>query len=184
MKLIDDYLANMRTNAIGRRLSGCKRVLDYGCGDGIFATRVDKGAEYVGLDIDPTVIANLSKKYPGNRYITPDGLSKFRDGYFDAVVMFAVFEHLSRPEETLKEIGRVLAPGGRLFLTTPTPKSELLLEAMAFLHVIKANWLDEHLAYYTKRGLSTMLEAGGLRVAEFRYFQLRQNQFIVAEKKA
>jgi ubiquinone/menaquinone biosynthesis C-methylase UbiE len=41
------------------------------------------------------------------------------DGSFDVVLCTEVLEHVARPIETLQELGRILAPKGRLFLTAP-----------------------------------------------------------------
>jgi len=41
------------------------------------------------------------------------------DGSFDAILCTEVLEHVPRPIDVLRELGRILAPGGRLFLTAP-----------------------------------------------------------------
>jgi len=78
-------------------------VLDLGCGPGLHAKAARAmGLRYVGIDIDgdgPDLLADA--------HALP-----FRDGSFDAVLAYAVLEHLYNPWLALSEIARVLRPGG------------------------------------------------------------------------
>lgn len=89
-----------------------KRALDIGCRDGYWSERLkEKGYAVSALDIDP--------HYP--EALTHDvekGLP-YADSSFDLVWCTEVVEHLRKPEEFLREIGRVLKRGGRAILTTP-----------------------------------------------------------------
>jgi 2-polyprenyl-3-methyl-5-hydroxy-6-metoxy-1,4-benzoquinol methylase len=104
------------------RLDRGARVLDVACGDG-FGCRVmaAQTGEMVGVDLDPATIraARSRPATPGVRYEVGDVTQlAFPDGYFDAVTSMETLEHVS-PEPTLRELVRVLRPGGRLMLSTP-----------------------------------------------------------------
>ncbi len=85
-------------------------VLDLGCGDRPYRSLFPNVRRYVGMDLDPRRRPNVI----GSAEHLP-----FRDGVADAVLCTEVLEHCPNPEAVLREIGRVLRPGGVLVLTTP-----------------------------------------------------------------
>lgn len=101
-----------------------KRVLDCGCGEGYgTALLAERAALAIGLDREPEVVAYASGKYqPATRAAfvaaSADALP-FSDGSVDVVACFQVLEHLADAPGVLREVRRVLAPGGALLLTTP-----------------------------------------------------------------
>ncbi len=94
------------------------RVLDAGCGSGRLFTYELRGRAslIVGVDVDPEVAANPNVDAPvrGDLAALP-----FADAAFDLVICKHVLEHLERPEEPIRELARVLRPGGRLLILTP-----------------------------------------------------------------
>jgi len=88
--------------------------LDIGCGDGYFLLRSPYKVRY-GLD-----------KLMGEGDEIADRLD-FPDNSMDLVTMLAVIEHFKNPEQILREIHRVLKPGGKLVLTTPKESAEWLI---------------------------------------------------------
>jgi SAM-dependent methyltransferase len=93
-------------------LSG--RVLDVGCGCKPYRALFSVG-EYVGLEID-TPLNRASKRadffYDGQSF-------PFPDQSFDGVVCNQVLEHVFDPAPFLREIRRILRPGGRMLLSVP-----------------------------------------------------------------
>jgi ubiquinone/menaquinone biosynthesis C-methylase UbiE len=110
---------------LARTVAGTSRWLDLGCGHHLLPPwrteqeiRLICGANLVvGIDYDHLsltkhqTIGNLVR---GNISRLP-----FADGTFDLVTSNMVFEHLEHPEQQLREIWRVLAPGGQLIFHTP-----------------------------------------------------------------
>ena len=96
------------------------KVLDFGCGEGFFAELVfGKGKINVGLDLsnnkrtNEAIEGNIYKKislYDGNKIPYPNN-------YFHTVISNCVLEHIPNINFSLKEIYRVLKPGG-CFLTS------------------------------------------------------------------
>ena len=104
-----------------------KRVLDIGCGlGGALCAFLDKGASYVvGIEINKRRV-RFSQEYIGNRahshLLAADASHlPFADRSFDLVLSESTFEHFQEPEGVLKEVGRVLRPGGFLATAFCTP---------------------------------------------------------------
>lgn len=123
---------------VARHLAGRRRVLDVGCGEGQVARRVATaaGAQVVGLDPTAAQLVTAVERAGGPSYVMAfaDALP-CRSAAFDAVVMCLVIEHLDPFEPTLREIARVLAPGGCFLLLLNHP----LLQAPG------SGWIDDHI---------------------------------------
>lgn len=89
--------------------------LDLGCGEGyntgLLAAR---GANIVALDIADTFVAAATASVDcGVRFVVADGATlPFADGSFDFVTAFMSLMDVGNPESTLREVGRVIKPGG------------------------------------------------------------------------
>lgn len=102
------------------------RWLDIGCGRQIVpswasplseqAALVRKAGIFAGLDTDHALLEHPLLKY---RVIGIGQHLPFQDQSFDLITANMVFEHLEHPEEILREIHRVLSPGGKLIFHTP-----------------------------------------------------------------
>lgn len=97
----------------GVHLSG-SRLLDIGCGFGGYIQAFeDEGASVVGLDLTPLDM-------PGRQIILGDALTTpTAEATFDIVVCASLIEHVAEPLELLKEIWRILKPGGIFYLSYP-----------------------------------------------------------------
>ena len=94
------------------------RVLDVGCGSGVFLrTAVDHGAQATGLDASSAMIEHALGRVPeadlrvGDLQFLP-----YEDGAFDVVTAFCSFWFAADPIEALREMRRVVRPGGQVFL--------------------------------------------------------------------
>jgi ubiquinone/menaquinone biosynthesis C-methylase UbiE len=102
-------------------------LLELGCGEGrgveLLAPLADS---YIGIDKIKGVIENLEKKFPNYKFMS--GVFPpfpFEDNSFDTIVTFQVIEHVKDDEGFIKEINRVLKPGGQALITTPNIKMTL-----------------------------------------------------------
>lgn len=130
-----------------QHLSG--RILDIGCGSSPYKSLLQY-TEYKGMEYDTPD----NRKYKKADYFY-DGIHfPLQNSSFDSVLCTQVFEHVFFPENFIREIARVLKPGGKLILTVP------------FV------W-DEHeqpydFARYTSFGLKSFLEKNNFEIIEYR----------------
>lgn len=102
------------------------RLLDVGCGNGVFLRRMhDLGWSVTGIDFDSKAIENARKLHDGGLTFMNTDLSgaRFTNDSFDAITMSHVIEHVPDPVALLGEARRILKPGGRLVVTTPNVQS-------------------------------------------------------------
>ena len=104
----------------GRFRAG-ERLLEIGCGTGLFTEMVlaATGATIVGTDISPELIEEATKRLPGVTFQVENALHlSFAAGAFDAVYGSSILHHLEI-DQALREILRVLRPGGRMVFAEP-----------------------------------------------------------------
>lgn len=108
-----------------------RTILDYGCGLGGNYKFIGKRGDYYGVDILPENIAYAAKRYPAGTFtVTPPTRLEFADNFFTEVHAYDVFEHVEDLSASLREVDRVLAPGGQLFVVVPAAVSEKKLKTL------------------------------------------------------
>jgi SAM-dependent methyltransferase len=97
-----------------------RRVLDVATGPGdAAAAGAVRGASVVGVDFAAAMVALARRLRPELDFRQADAERlPFGDGDFDAVVANFLIPHVGRPKRVAAELARVLAPGGRLALST------------------------------------------------------------------
>jgi ubiquinone/menaquinone biosynthesis C-methylase UbiE len=158
----------LRRRFLSRELHAGDRVLDLGCGQGDF-TRVvgEAGAEVVGADVAEAALARARARHRGVEFVlvAVDGPLPFPDGAFDLVWASEVIEHIADTARWLSEVRRVLTPGGRLLMTTPSHgRLRLLVGGVERF----SEPLGDHLHLYTERSLRRVLDEFGFGEASVR----------------
>ena len=124
------------------------RVLDVGCGPGLYAAEVvARGAAYVhGVDESPKMIRLATEGVRGPVEFRVHDLGEplhwLEDGSFDAALMALVIHHLDDRVGPLREVARVLRPGGRLVVSTHHPTGDWLRKGGSYFTVekIRETW--------------------------------------------
>lgn len=101
-----------------------ERILDAGCGTGRnLGGMLAAGSHPTGIDFSPGMLRVARSRYPDIPLVEGDLQQPlpFVDGYFDAVLCALLGEHLDEPLVALREMRRVLRPGGRLVFSVYHP---------------------------------------------------------------
>lgn len=150
-----------RTPPTARR--GC--ALDIGCSWGDYLVRLrDLGWEVRGIEMDEQAARHVRDAH-GIAVLAGRAEERLRDvadDSIDLVTMWHVLEHVSDPALVLKEVRRVLKPGGMLLLEVPNVAS-------AWARLLGREWYPleppYHLYHFSPRTLRRMLGESGLRVS-------------------
>jgi SAM-dependent methyltransferase len=102
-------------SAVGRG----KRVLDLGCRSGALTRHFLEGNSVVGLDVDPAALEKAAVLGIEPVQANVEEPLPFEDASFDVVVAGELFEHLQFPDALVREVRRVLRPGGVLAGSVP-----------------------------------------------------------------
>lgn len=100
------------------QLPDVRKLLEVGCGQGHFLTRMHNLYECQGLEFNPKAIEDCQSK---GLNVTSSTLGSM-EASFDIVVAFEVLEHLSNPREFIEEALRVVKTNGYLLLAVPDPE--------------------------------------------------------------
>ena len=156
-----------------RRVDECKRVIDWldpragdrvldiGCGDGFYDRRMaSRGARVDAIDANPRRVARARRwnPHPHIKYHhMPAHDLTFDDQSFDKVVSICVLEHIPDDARALREMYRVLRPGGRLVLSCDSLSNVGISDRLRRRHAKR--YAVEH--FYTANSLSGLLRSTG-----------------------
>jgi len=159
-------------------LRGGMRVLDAGCGTGRHLAEAFRreGVAVVGLDRNGEDLVKagnlmrlLEREREGGPWLVCRGdvtSLPFRDGAFDVVVCSEVLEHVRDADAAVRELVRVLKPGGSLAVSVPRFFPELVCWSLS-----RAYHEEEggHVRIFTRRELLGLLEGAGTRCRHVSY---------------
>lgn len=105
-------------------LSGCQKILDYGCGTGtsvdfFFQTNPDSTAKFIGVDIAENAIKKIVEIYPQHEFflIENNQLPSTQGRKVDGAYLLHVLHHSHDHQEIFDAIYEALLPGGKFFLS-------------------------------------------------------------------
>jgi 2-polyprenyl-3-methyl-5-hydroxy-6-metoxy-1,4-benzoquinol methylase len=138
------------------------RLLDVGCATGelMLAAKM-KGWEVYGVETSPIAASRAAELTGGQVHTGTLFTADFQDGYFDAVVLSDVIEHLQEPRAYVERIARLLRPGGVFTVTTPNIRSVAYRLLGADWSVVGPN---DHLYYFAPRTLARLLHECGFSI--------------------
>ena len=151
------------------------KVIDYGCGNGERYGRdmLQRGIDYCGYDISEVALAQAASLGLKVDRIREDSTTAAETGSADAAICFEVLEHLMEPDRAVKEIFRMLKPGGQAIISVPnaaffTQRLEFLLTGFwnpggSPLTARKTPWRDAHIRFYHPALLRRLLESCGFQ---------------------
>lgn len=187
--LLEPLLARLRARQAERRLPAALRsgrVLDVGCGSSPYFLAHTYFQEKYAIDqLPPSAAAAGILWHQLDLNSAP--VIPFEAGFFSAVTMLAVAEHLDPAalEQLLREAHRVLAPGGRLLLTTPAARADRLLHLLARVRLVSPEEIDEHKYAYTPGLLGWYFGRAGFAMERIAigHFELGMNLWATADRE-
>ena len=139
---VDSYARDLVERA--RPIGASERILDLGCGTGIVARvlrqRLGGAANIVGVDPSPPMIEKARSIEPELDWRVGDAVAlPFADGSFDLVLCHEMRKVMPDRIAALREVRRVLSPGGRFLVGAWRPRNEQPFDGVA---LIEAGFAD------------------------------------------
>lgn len=138
------------------------RILDVGCGTGANLEMLADFGEAEGVDVSPDALAFCRERGLENVRLGAAEKLPYEDGSFDLVTALDVVEHLDDDTAGLREMRRVLKPGGRAMLFVP---------AFMFLWGVQDD-ISHHRRRYTLASLKRTVNEAGFEVERATYANL------------
>ncbi len=141
------------------------RLLDVGCGDGVFLKEAQKaGFEVWGIDFDSKSIKVCQEKWglKNTFAMSPQEFAEFcqKEGLkFDVITFFEVLEHQDKPVEFLEAIKSMLKPGG--YIAGSVPNRESWLEEITGRKLYKWDFPPHHFLRFSKVALGNFYKRMG-----------------------
>ncbi len=160
--------AKKTVKRLSRLAKGKERWLDLGCSAGyILLAASQAGFEPYGLDIEPESI-RYARKELGLKKVVVGELTeqKYPDSFFDVITAYDVIEHVPDLNIFVSEIRRILKRDGLIEIGTPDVGHWRVPSELSQWKEIKPS---EHLYYFTKSTLSTLLLKHGLRIRKRKF---------------
>ncbi|MFZ1785339.1 MAG: class I SAM-dependent methyltransferase [Ferruginibacter sp.] len=137
-------------------------LLDIGCGTGAFLDTMQKaGWQISGLEPDESARAKAEALY-GIQPQESKKLFELDAGYFDAITMWHVLEHVHDLHDYIKQVEKLLKPGGKLFIAVPNYTSK---DAQVYQEHWAAYDVPRHLYHFSPQSMEILMAKHGLKIS-------------------
>ena len=158
-----DYLELARENG---------RLLDIGCANGDFLLEAKaRGWEVYGVETSPMAAAQARATTGAPIHTGTLDTAPFSPGFFDAITMWDVIEHVPSPRAYLTMVASFLRPGGMVSMTTPNIRS-------VSYRVLGRRWWvvgpNDHIYYFSPATMQRLLTTCGFTASDIRTWGLEQ----------
>lgn len=158
---MDKMLRKFRTSIALPYVNPESKICDVGCGlNPYFIKQLSKNLINKPVGIDKTIDSNLASGIE-LRQADFEHFLPVAENEFDVITMLAVIEHLYDYAKVIADCFRGLKSGGRIILTTPSPRSKPILELLANLKIISYFGIYDHKRYFKKSDLYDILQSAG-----------------------
>jgi len=166
--LVQRFTYRPEQNAVLRDLERDppRSLLDLGCGTGRLATRIAgalPGCRVVGCDFSHGMLRHAHERWAAGSWVQGDALAlPFPDASFEAVTSTEAFHWFPDQVAALRELFRILTPGGRLLVSLVNPH----WESVSQVSELVSGFLGEPMTWPTRQSMRRHLEEAGFRVTD------------------
>ena len=154
-----------RARLVKKFSKGPARLLDIGCGRGLMLRRLsNEGWDSHGTEASQSLVDTLSQHHNlSAKCATTLSECNFDSVSFDCITLWHVFEHLVDPAETLREIDRIMKPGGIGIIEVPNSDSlQARLGGGTWFHFDA----PRHLYHFSLQRLTDLIQGGSNVILE------------------
>lgn len=146
---VKSYMLSQKLNWI-KEFKGTGMLLDIGAGTGDFLAEAKKR----GWEVQGTEPSSLARKLASSKgiFLEPEDY-RFEAGIFDVITMWHVLEHVSDLEQQIKELERMLKPGGLLVIAVPNYKSH---DAKVYAEFWAGYDVPRHLWHFSRKSIKEL----------------------------
>jgi SAM-dependent methyltransferase len=153
----EEFLERLLDRLVGS--GGAGPILDFGCGDGLFFSKLIRYGEPWGIELDDSVLSP-DGEWRSRIRSTLDPNDEAETGRYGLILALDVLEHIAEPRPIVRELRRRLRPGGLFIATVPA------FQSMWTGHDV----INHHIKRYRIRELEQLVREAGMEVSESRYF--------------
>lgn len=157
-----ELAATERLNDLKRFVAG-GRLLEIGCSTGEMLAAASSSFTVTGVEADERNIC-VARAQGLECFDGTLSEARFPNQYFDVVALYHVIEHFRSPRIELREMYRVLKPGGLLVIETPNI-------ATIWFQLLGARWrqfIPDHLFFFTPQTITRLCQENGFELRELR----------------
>lgn len=166
-------------------------ILDVGSADGMFSKVIldaTRAKSLIGIDVVKTSVDWANKHWKNNpkmKFKVGDAHDlKFNSNSFDAVYSMEVLEHVENPVKVLKDIKRVMKPGGFGVFMVPSDNDLFKIVWWLWLHFYPRGWVwrDTHIQTYRGNFLPIICKKAGFKIEVAKTFNFGMLSIVKVRK--
>ncbi len=156
------------------------RILDIECHDGEF---LDFLGDRIGPSVGIDPLCQKNQRQTQHQFLPWEfhAAMPFQEGSFDFISLLATLEHIQNKNSAVREIKRLLVPGGRVVITVPTVMVDKILEILLVLKIVDGMSLEEHHGFSPEEVPDIFLREG-FKLIKLQKFQLGLNHLYIFER--
>jgi SAM-dependent methyltransferase len=157
-----ELMAAERINDLKRLVTG-GRLLEIGSSTGEMLAAAAPAFTATGVEADSR-LSLIARQRGLDCFNGTLADARFPDRHFDVVALYHVIEHFRSPRAEVREMHRILKPGGMLVMETPNI-------ATIWYHLLGARWrqfIPDHIFFFTPNTITRLCEENGFQVSELR----------------
>ena len=146
-----------------------KIILDYGCNDCFFSTKLNKKFKYFGVDNNSELLKKNTKIFSKNFFFLKKNRLPFSDNYFECIVLSHVISHIYEIEILFREFKRVLKKDGIIIIISP---NKIYKFYYFFINIFNNYFPDETISKYYSQNEISKISNGNFKILESRSYSI------------